>query len=97
MATDRFYRGEAARSTPGSGLGLSLVLAVAHLQGGQLRLEDNSPGLRAVLELPLSEEAEGPGPRSRPRPAPEQAETSGVLADEGPEAAVPAPTDNPPV
>ena len=28
-ATDRFYRGESARSTPGSGLGLSLVLAVA--------------------------------------------------------------------
>ncbi|HEY4174841.1 MAG TPA: ATP-binding protein, partial [Rhodopila sp.] len=40
-ATDRFYRGESARSTPGSGLGLSLVLAVAHLHGGLLRLEDN--------------------------------------------------------
>jgi signal transduction histidine kinase len=57
-ATDRFYRGESARSTPGSGLGLSLVLAVAHLHGGSLRLEDNRPGLRAILCLPLPESAE---------------------------------------
>jgi len=57
-ATDRFYRGETARSTPGSGLGLSLVAAVAHLHGGELRLEDNAPGLRAVLVLPIPEEAE---------------------------------------
>jgi signal transduction histidine kinase len=57
-ATDRFYRGESARSTPGSGLGLSLVAAVAHLHGGELRLEDNKPGLRAVLVLPSPEEAE---------------------------------------
>jgi signal transduction histidine kinase len=58
-ATDRFYRGESARSTPGSGLGLSLVLAVARLHGGELRLEDNRPGLRAVLTLPLAEDEEG--------------------------------------
>jgi signal transduction histidine kinase len=57
-ATDRFYRGEAARSTPGSGLGLSLVLAVAQLHGGTFRLEDNRPGLRAILSLPLPEAAE---------------------------------------
>lgn len=57
-ATDRFYRGESARSTPGSGLGLSLVLAVAQLHGGELRLEDNRPGLRAVLTLPLPDDAE---------------------------------------
>jgi signal transduction histidine kinase len=53
-ATDRFFRGETARSTPGSGLGLSLVLAVAQLHGGELRLEDNEPGVRAVLTLPVS-------------------------------------------
>jgi hypothetical protein len=64
-ATDRFYRGESARSTPGSGLGLSLVLAVARLHGGELRLEDNRPGLRAVLVLPLDEEAMGL--RAKPR------------------------------
>jgi signal transduction histidine kinase len=50
-ATERFYRGETARSTPGSGLGLALVQAVATLHGGGLRLEDNAPGLRAVLAL----------------------------------------------
>jgi signal transduction histidine kinase len=66
-ATDRFYRGEAARSTPGSGLGLSLVLAVAHLHGGELRLEDNRPGLRAVLSLPLPEDDDRSGSRTRSR------------------------------
>jgi signal transduction histidine kinase len=57
-ATDRFFRGESARSTPGSGLGLSLVLAVAHLHGGSLQLEDSCPGLRASLSLPLPDTAE---------------------------------------
>jgi signal transduction histidine kinase len=51
-ATERFYRGEAARNTPGSGLGLALVQAVAHLHGGRLLLADNAPGLRATLVLP---------------------------------------------
>lgn len=51
-AAERFYRAESARSTPGSGLGLALVSAVAHLHGGVLRLDDNHPGLRAILVLP---------------------------------------------
>ena len=51
-AAERFYRAESARSTPGSGLGLALVSAIAHLHGGILRLDDNQPGLRAVLVLP---------------------------------------------
>src|SRR6185312_1431620 len=58
-ATERFYRGEAARSTPGSGLGLALVQAVARLHGGALHLEDAEPGLRAVLVLPPSDETGG--------------------------------------
>lgn len=49
----RFVRLEESRSRPGSGLGLSLVSAVAHLHGGEVRLEDNKPGLRAVLSLPV--------------------------------------------
>jgi signal transduction histidine kinase len=53
-ATERFFRGEAARDTPGSGLGLALVQAVAALHGGVLCLEDNRPGLRAVLRLPAA-------------------------------------------
>jgi signal transduction histidine kinase len=49
----RFVRLEASRSEPGSGLGLSLVAAVARLHGGALRLEDNEPGLRVILALPI--------------------------------------------
>jgi signal transduction histidine kinase len=45
----RFYRGERARLTPGSGLGLSVVAAIVRLHGYALRLEDASPGLRAVI------------------------------------------------
>jgi signal transduction histidine kinase len=52
-ALQRFVRLEKSRSLPGSGLGLSLVAAVARLHGGSVRLEDNAPGLRAVLTLPI--------------------------------------------
>ena len=52
-ALQRFVRLEKSRSRPGSGLGLSLVAAVARLHGGSIRLEDNAPGLRAVLTLPI--------------------------------------------
>ena len=51
-AVERFVRLEQSRSLPGSGLGLSLAHAVARLHGGELRLEDNQPGLRSVLALP---------------------------------------------
>ncbi|MGO4704497.1 ATP-binding protein [Microvirga sp. 2MCAF38] len=54
---ERFVRLENSRSSPGFGLGLSLVSAVARLHGGGLKLEDNAPGLRAVLTLPLKEHA----------------------------------------
>ncbi len=47
----RFYRLEHSRSTPGNGLGLSLVKAVVQLHQGQLLLEDNGPGLRAIIRL----------------------------------------------
>jgi signal transduction histidine kinase len=49
----RFYRLESSRSTPGSGLGLSLVKAVAKLHRAELLLEDNEPGLKATLRLPI--------------------------------------------
>jgi signal transduction histidine kinase len=49
---ERFVRLEQSRSEPGSGLGLSLVSAVARLHGGELKLEDNAPGLTARIALP---------------------------------------------
>jgi signal transduction histidine kinase len=53
-ALKRFVRLEQSRSLPGTGLGLSLVAAVARLHGGSLVLEDNAPGLRVVVHLPLA-------------------------------------------
>lgn len=49
---ERFVRLEQSRTQPGSGLGLSLAQAVARLHGGELKFEDNRPGLKAVLALP---------------------------------------------
>jgi signal transduction histidine kinase len=49
---ERFVRLEASRSSPGTGLGLSLVAAVAHFHGTQLMLDDNRPGLKASLTFP---------------------------------------------
>ena len=51
-ALERFYRLDTSRSTPGAGLGLSLVAAVAELHRGRLELLDNSPGLRVELFIP---------------------------------------------
>jgi hypothetical protein len=50
----RFVRLEESRSAPGSGLGLSLVAAVARLHGGRLELADAQPGLAARLRLPMT-------------------------------------------
>jgi signal transduction histidine kinase len=52
-ALERFSRLDKSRTTPGSGLGLSLVRAVASLHGGTISLEDNRPGLKVVLRLPV--------------------------------------------
>ena len=57
-ALQRFVRLEKSRSRPGAGLGLSLVAAVARLHGGSIRLDDNLPGLKAVIALPAG------GPRA---------------------------------
>lgn len=48
----RFHRLEQSRTTPGSGLGLSLVAAVAELHGAELRIEDAKPGLRVSIAFP---------------------------------------------
>lgn len=48
----RLYRLDRSRTTPGSGLGLSLVDAVVKLHGGRLELGHNAPGLRVLIVLP---------------------------------------------
>lgn len=49
---ERFVRLESSRSTPGHGLGLSLVRAIAEAHGGRLVLGDAEPGLVAELRFP---------------------------------------------
>ncbi|HZH45796.1 MAG TPA: ATP-binding protein, partial [Roseococcus sp.] len=56
-AAERFFRADASRNTPGSGLGLALVRAVAALHGGEVALADampgaDPPGMRAAIRLP---------------------------------------------
>jgi signal transduction histidine kinase len=70
---DRFVRLEGARSRPGSGLGLSLAAAVAHLHGGSMRLEDNQPGLRVVIALPAR-------PAALPETSPKQSAAAETLS-----------------
>ena len=88
-AAERFFRGEAARHTPGSGLGLALVQAVAQLHGGVLLLQDARPGLRAVLALPVSgrevfgREAAGREAATGRAGAPEPGVVGGVPGGEG--------------
>jgi signal transduction histidine kinase len=59
---ERFVRLEQSRSLPGSGLGLSLAQAIAHLHGGELKLEDNKPGLRSIISLPRNGPAQALAP-----------------------------------
>ncbi len=54
----RFYRLERSRSTPGSGLGLSLVDAVARLHGARVEMQNNDPGLIVRLLFSKSENAQ---------------------------------------
>jgi signal transduction histidine kinase len=50
---ERFVRLEKSRSKPGSGLGLSLVAAVARLHDGEIALSDARPGLVVTMRLPI--------------------------------------------
>jgi signal transduction histidine kinase len=52
---ERFVRLEESRSLPGSGLGLSLVAAVARLHHGTIELGDAKPGLVVTLRLPIGQ------------------------------------------
>ena len=48
----RFYRMERSRTTPGNGLGLSLVAAIADLHGGRVTLSNGQPGLQVRVAFP---------------------------------------------
>jgi signal transduction histidine kinase len=50
----RFYRGDASRSCPGHGLGLSLVQAIVERHHGSIEFQDHHPGLRVVIDIPLA-------------------------------------------
>lgn len=49
----RFVRLERERNSPGNGLGLSMVRAIVHMHHGAIRLEDNNPGLKVLITLPI--------------------------------------------
>ncbi len=61
---ERFFRADASRSTPGSGLGLSLVQAVAQSLGARIDLVDLDPGLAVTLSIPLAPAGDAAGPGS---------------------------------
>jgi len=61
----RFYRLERSRNSPGNGLGLSLVAAVANVHAARLMLTDNAPGVRVELHFPVPQRDSGPQPQPR--------------------------------
>ncbi|RDJ22978.1 sensor histidine kinase [Bosea caraganae] len=79
---ERFVRLDQSRTKPGFGLGLSLAAGVVRLHGGQLRLEDNEPGLRVVMLLPAAPPkpvetmADEPPPPSTAQPNPAGLQTA---------------------
>jgi signal transduction histidine kinase len=64
MVLRAFARLETSRTSPGSGLGLSIVAAIARRHGASLRLGDAAPGLVVELAFP----AVAPSPNPSPRP-----------------------------
>jgi signal transduction histidine kinase len=77
---ERLFRLEQSRTSPGSGLGLSLVAAVAKSHGLSLKLEDNHPGLRVTLQFPVQRtiaESNSDAPKALPKPEPKASEPKG--------------------
>jgi hypothetical protein len=89
---DRFVRLERSRNTPGSGLGLSLVAAVARMHDAAIKLEGAKPGLLATLTFPEFEEAPAaiPAPTRRVLPAPTKARRSPKPETQGSRQSLPA-------
>ena len=79
----RFYRLERSRATPGNGLGLALVSAIADLHGARVEFSDNNPGVCLTFTLPLGgEEFQQADPRQAPKPAPKPSSVRVPLAGE---------------
>ncbi len=60
--TQRFYRLDSSRSTPGSGLGLALAAAVIRLHNMEMRFSSNDPGLCVHINVPAAVVPAAPGP-----------------------------------
>ncbi len=61
-ALGRFVRLDPSRGSPGAGLGLALVAAVARMHGAEIVLADNAPGLLATLRFPVAPAGAQPSP-----------------------------------
>ncbi|NOT42429.1 MAG: sensor histidine kinase, partial [Alphaproteobacteria bacterium] len=89
---DRSVRLERSRNTPGSGLGLSLVSAVARMHDATIKLEDAKPGLLATLSFPEFEEAPVviAGPPRRVLPSPTKGQRAPEPEKQGSRQSLPA-------
>jgi signal transduction histidine kinase len=67
---ERFVRLESSRNSPGTGLGLSLVAAVARLHDATLTLADNNPGLKATISFPRAPTRKRSEPKDISSPSP---------------------------
>jgi signal transduction histidine kinase len=87
----RFVRLDASRGRPGAGLGLSLVAAVARLHHAALELDDNAPGLRAILRFTPAEAENAARTRAEPEftATPSRRKSAVPALSRGPERAAP--------
>ncbi len=81
---ERLFRLEQSRTSPGSGLGLSLVSAVAKSHGLELSLEDNTPGLRVTLRFPLQRAVAVPKAQDAQKLLPPKPRTDGPAPEDKP-------------
>jgi signal transduction histidine kinase len=79
---DRLYRLERSRNTPGYGLGLSLVAAIAKLHQYTIELSDAKPGLSVTIHMPLTS-ARAAAPAEAPSLAPPSPAVEATATDRG--------------